>query len=205
MKNYQREPIVSKVEELDMNAHYNAGQYLQWRFEEMVELIKGKVFKMSPAPRSNHQRVELALASLFFNNLGDNSCEVFASPFDVYLTHENDFRKAENVVQPDVCIICDSSKIQEQGCVGAPDFIAEILSPSTRKKDLTLKRELYEEFYVPEFWAISVSERLIIRHLLNDGKYQQSVFTESATLTLKNFPDLEVEIADLFARIPKEE
>ena len=127
MKNYEQKTIITKVEELDMNARYNAGQYLQWRFEEMVELIKGKVFKMSPGPVSNHQRVQAALISTFYVSLKDENCEAFDAPFDVYLTHEKDLRKAENVVQPDVCIICDPSKIQERGCVGAPDLVVEIL------------------------------------------------------------------------------
>ena len=204
MKRYEQEPVISKVEELDLNARYTAGQYLQWHFEEMVELIKGKVFKMSPAPRSNHQRIQLALASLFFTKLQGEKCEVFDAPFDVYLTKEDDFRKAENVVQPDVCIICDPSKIHERGCVGAPDLIVEILSPSTRQKDLTLKRDLYEEFAVPEFWVVSVSERFLIRHLLREGKYQQQIFTEDASLCPMNFPNIKVELRQIFEKVPEE-
>lgn len=204
MKSYEQEPVINKVEELDMNARYTAGQYLQWHFDEMVELIKGKVFKMSPAPRSNHQRVQAALLHSFYGALQGQSCEAFDAPFDVYLTHKDDFRKAENVVQPDVCIICDPSKIHERGCMGAPDLIVEILSPSTRQKDLTLKRDLYEEFAVPEFWVVSVSERFLIRHLLNDGKYQQHLFTEADTLQPANFPIIRVALKQIFAKVPEE-
>ncbi len=157
----------SMVHEPDMNGTYTAKDYLQWQFEGMVELIKGKIFKMSPAPTSWHQSISMFLTGTLWQHLNDKSCKLFAAPFDVYLTHTpKNYKTTNNIVQPDLCVICDISKIKEFGCVGAPDFIIEILSKSTRKKDLTHKKDLYEEFGVQEYWIVSPQEELIIVNLL---------------------------------------
>lgn len=146
----------NQVQEPDLSGTYTAAEYLQWKLDEMVELIRGKVFKMTPAPSSNHQRIAVELIRIFANHFHNKKCEVFEAPFDVYLVAVGqDYKTAENIVEPDLCVICEPGKIRKFGCVGAPDFVIEILSPSTSKKDLKDKFELYEEFGVREYcWYI---------------------------------------------------
>lgn len=120
--------------------------------EEMVELIKGKVFKQATAPRVNHQRATLKIANQLFNFLENKSCEVFIAPFDVRLPVKS--RKNEDidtVVQPDICVVCDPTKIDELGCVGAPDLIVEVLSLGNNRKELKHRYDVYQEAGVQEY------------------------------------------------------
>ncbi len=196
----------SRVEEPDLSGSYTARDYLSWPVDELMELIRGKIFKMIPAPAPAHQRI--------FSNLylqmaaGQNQlkgCRIWQAPLDVYLVHPGeDWRDAVNIVEPDLFILCDPSKINERGCVGAPDLVVEILSPSTRKKDMTLKRELYQEYGVREYWMISVSERIVIRNLINDkGEYvTQTPAVEGEVIVPRDFPALKVDLEKLFADLP---
>src|SRR6185295_13771701 len=115
----------------------------------------GEVYDMTPAPSTKHQRIIGELYRMLGNFLEGKKCEVFVAPFDVRLSEHNasDF-EVFNVVQPDISIFCDEKKIDEKGAKGAPDFVVEILSPSTSKKDLSRKLLLYQKFKVKEYWII---------------------------------------------------
>lgn len=194
-----QEPLV--FHEPDLTGLYTAGDYLRWRFDGYVELIRGKIFKMSPAPNDYHQALNLALSSLFYTTLKKHPCTVREAPYDVYLVKEDeDLKRTKNVVQPDLVIICDKNKITRKGCVGAPDFVLEILSPATRKKDLTYKLELYEEYGVKEYWAVSINEKLFIVNRLDEhGKYSSAkIYTDGAIISPHDFPHLKVDISALF-------
>ncbi len=194
-----KEPLI--FEEPDLSGEYSAQDYLRWRFEGYVELIKGKIFRMSPSPADPHQALSAELSYLFHGYLKGHPCTFRNAPYDVYLIKEGqDFKKTKNIVQPDIAIICDKQKITYRGCVGSPDFVLEILSPSTRKKDLTLKMDLYEEYGVKEYWAVSITERLfIVNRLDTNGKYtSQKTYTEGATIAPLDFTKLEVDIAKVF-------
>ncbi len=194
-----KEPLI--FEEPDLSGEYTASDYLRWRFEGYVELIKGKIFKMSPAPADPHQALSGELSFLFYGYLKGHICSLRTAPYDVYLVKEGEgFKQTRNIVQPDMAIICDKQKITYRGCVGSPDFVLEILSPSTRKKDLTLKMDLYEEYGVKEYWVVSIPERLfIINRLDANGKYaNQKTYTEGAVIAPKDFPQLKVDITNLF-------
>jgi Uma2 family endonuclease len=162
--------IITDISQLDLNKRYTVSDYLTWQFDEMVELIKGKIFKMSPAPRSEHQAISSNIHFVLRTILKSKNCKVFHSPFDVYLrNNEND-----TVVQPDICIICDKSKITERGCIGSPDMIVEILSPATMKKDFDEKFHLYEENDVKEYWIVDPAYKQIWIYLLDEQqKYIQ--------------------------------
>ena len=112
------------------------------------ELIDGAAYAMSPAPKTNHQRLSFFIALEIGKYLEGRSCEAFSAPFDVRLADDT-------VVQPDLSVICDKSKIDEKGCSGAPDLVVEILSDSTAYKDETEKRLLYERVGVREYWIIN--------------------------------------------------
>lgn len=153
---------------------YTYADYLKFSFDEMVELIRGKIFKMTPAPSASHQRVSRELLVQIADFLKGKKCEVFTAPFDVILPVEGkSFEASDRVVQPDICVICYPSKIKEQGCFGAPDWIIEILSPHTAKKDLQDKFSLYEESGVREYWIVEPRNQTVEVFLLKEGRYDR--------------------------------
>lgn len=170
----EKEEKYIKVEEPDPSLTYTYADYLRWKFEERLELLRGKVFQMS-GPNTRHQVVSGRLSAWLFNYLENQKCRVFSAPFDVRLPAKNRRRDDEitTVVQPDICVICDESKLDERGCCGAPDLVVEILSPGNSKKEVRLKYELYEEAGVREYWIINPSEENIVVHILNvSGKFE---------------------------------
>lgn len=165
------------VKEPDIEyGRYTYADYLTWEMDEMVELIKGKVYKWAAAaPGMSHQNVSLRLASAFLIFLKGKSCKIFQAPFDVRLpvkSHKN--QDIDTVLQPDLCVVCDNSKLSESGCLGAPDLIVEILSPGNNKKDLRLKYEVYQESGVKEYWVIHPNEQTLLIYSLIEGKYHSS-------------------------------
>jgi Uma2 family endonuclease len=166
--------IITNIKQLDLKASYTYADYLMWQFKERVELIKGKIFKMSPAPSSFHQDIS---GNLFFelrNFINKGSCKLYAAPFDVRLINFKESTadyQITTVVQPDLCVICDRSKIDEKGCIGAPDLIIEILSPGNSKKEMDIKYDLYEENGVLEYWIVNPSEKTIAIFVLQNEKY----------------------------------
>jgi len=126
--------------------------YCSWPDDERWELIDGVAYDMSPAPTSRHQRISMIISTNISNWLKGKECEIFSAPFDVLLPAfplKNE-GEIDTIVQPDISVICDPSKIVERGCLGTPDLIVEILSPSTSKKDLNEKFQLYEKHGVKE-------------------------------------------------------
>ena len=165
-----------KIEEPDLSGTYSYSDYLTWQWTEMAELIHGKIFKMSPAPGSKHQKVGGNLFGLLWNHLRGKNCQVFMAPFDVRLpisSKQKSDKEIITVVQPDLCVVCDPAKIDERGCLGAPDWIIEILSPHTSSKDLREKFEVYEEAGVGEYWVVHPQEQTVLVYVLNaKGKYE---------------------------------
>ena len=154
---------------------YTYGDYLTWNDEERWEIINAVVYNMSPAPSWRHQDISVILLNKFYNFLFSKDCRVYSAPFDVILQENGEkAEESKNVVQPDIFVICDRSKLQKRGCVGAPDLIIEILSPATAKKDMKDKFDLYEKFGVKEYWIIHPEEEIIeIFKLGKDGKYSR--------------------------------
>ncbi len=197
-------PITS-ISQLDFNKIYTYADYLTWQFDEVVELIKGRLYKMTPAPLSEHQRVSGNVFFYLFSYFKNKPCQLFDAPFDVRLPAKG--AKDEdilNVFQPDICVICDESKVDRRGCLGAPDLIVEILSQSTAEKDLKIKYALYEEAGVQEYWIAIPQAKSIQHYHLQDGKYVLcGILTESDTITSKLFPDLSIALKDVFEGIDK--
>ena len=161
----------SKVEEPDSSITYTYADYLQWKFEERLELFRGKVFKLS-APNTKHQDISRNILVPIALFLKKKPCKVFAAPFDVRLPVKNKKKDDEitTVVQPDICVICDETKIDSRGCCGAPDLMVEILSPGNSKKEIRLKHELYEEAGVKEYWIVNPVEENIVVFILNEER-----------------------------------
>lgn len=192
-----------QLSDLDLSKTYSYADYLQWKFDERIELIKGRIFKMSPAPSSAHQRISRKILVALDIYLQKKPYEVFAAPFDVRLPRKS---KEENkdlisVVQPDICVICDRSKIDERGCLGAPDIVVEIISPGNNKTELQNKYEVYEESGVQEYWIVSPQDKTFMKYTLNqDGVYVASKLMPSeGEVTTPVLPGFVLNLEEVFA------
>jgi Uma2 family endonuclease len=167
---------ITSLSQLDLNGTYTYADYLTWKFDEMVELIKGKIFKMAPAPKDIHQSISKDILADLLYFLKPKKCQARFAPSDVRLfkTVNEPVNKIETVVQPDIYVVCDPSKLDEQGCNGAPDWIIEILSPSTLAHDYKTKYDLYEENGVLEYWIVNPKTKVIERFVLNNDKYEDA-------------------------------
>tara|TARA_R110002072_G_scaffold303043_2_gene492011 strand:+ start:190281 stop:190838 length:558 start_codon:yes stop_codon:yes gene_type:complete len=183
---------------------YSYADYLTWEIDEMVELIKGKVFRSATAaPRRKHQEIAGLLYSRFLVFLEGKNCKVFIAPFEVRLPNKS--RKNEDiftVVQPDVCVVCDRTKLDDAGCIGAPDLIVEVLSPGNNKKELRNKYEVYEESGVKEYWVIQPGQETLLIYTLTDGKYVPSrLFTHGDIVKSECIAGFEVDLEEFFEKI----
>jgi len=188
---------------LDPNKRYTYADYLTWTDNKMRELINGFIKLMSPAPSSKHQVINGVLSRKLGNIVEKNkgNCMVFSAPFDVRLPKngekEND--KIYTVVQPDICVVCDISKIDKRGCLGAPDLIVEIQSPATAKYDFTEKFPLYESSGVREYWIVFPYEEAIQAFLLQpDGKYDEGATYEEGDIPVGIFGGEKIAFDSIF-------
>lgn len=184
--------------------NYTYADYLTWTMDEVVEVIKGRVFKMN-APKRIHQDVSGILFNKIFNHLQGKKCKVYSAPFDVRLplnptTIESIKDEAiHTVVQPDICVICDLSKLDDAGCIGAPDLIIEILSKGNNKKELQNKYEVYEESGVKEYWIIQPEDQTLMVYTLVNNKFQPSrLLTSGDEISSIVIPGLAFNLEDLF-------
>lgn len=191
----------SLVEEPDPSLQYTYADYLKWKFEERLELFRGKILRLA-APNTSHQAIAGNLTACVIYALKSNPCRVFPAPFDVRLPVKNKRKDNEinTVVQPDLCVICDTSKIDERGCCGAPDLVVEILSPGNSKKEVRLKYDLYEEAGVKEYWLIYPEQEQLIVFTLNEKKQFEGlkIYTSGDTLQSTAVPGLSIQLTELF-------
>lgn len=190
-----------KFSDLDLNKTYTYADYLMWQFEERLELIKGHIFKMSPAPRRIHQKASAIVFNKLFNFLDGKQCDVYSAPFDVRLPRKSkDDKEIITVLQPDICVICDLNKLDDRGCIGAPDIVVEILSPGNNRKELQNKYEVYEESGVKEYWIIHPDEKTFMKYTLSDGGlYQPSrLLTFGDIVVTPVLPGFEMKLDDVF-------
>lgn len=155
---------------------YSYSDYLTWPIDEVVELIKGIRFKKAAAaPKRIHQRVSVKLVSKLYHFLEGQKCQVYDAPFDVrFPKGSKEDHKIHDVVQPDICVICDPEKLDDRGCIGAPDLIVEILSPGNSQTELKHKFKLYESHGVREYWIIHPENQDLLIYTLVVGKYVPS-------------------------------
>jgi Uma2 family endonuclease len=200
----EKDDLKDRVEEpASAYGHYTYADYLTWQMDEMVELIKGKIFKQAAAPRVNHQRLSLKISNELFNFLKGNKCEVFAAPFDVRLpVKSKKHEDIDTVVQPDICVVCDPDKLDELGCIGAPDLVVEILSPGNNKKELQNKYEVYEESGVKEYWVIHPNEcTLLIYTLVNEKYIASRLFTIGDIVKSNAVAGFELDLTEVFENL----
>ena len=189
---------------LDLNKRYTYADYLTWVDDVRRELINGFIQIMSPAPRSIHAEVSYNiswhLGAILKKNQG--KCKVYPAPFDVRFPKQDDTAndKIDTVVQPDICVVCDLSKIDENGCCGAPDMIVEVLSPSTGKKDMNEKFALYQQSGVKEYWIVYPKDKAINVFLLQEnGKYDDgTVYEFKGKVPVYVFGNCPIDMDDIF-------
>jgi len=182
---------------------YTYADYLTWNDDKRWEIIDGKVYDMTPAPKRIHQFISSELVKQIgvFIDKSNSPCQVYHAPFDVRFPEGiKDNNKIINVVQPDIVVICNPSILDDAGCHGAPDFIIEILSPHTAYKDFTLKMALYEKNGVKEYWIIDPSNQMITVYLLdNNNKFcSPIVYPGKGKLKVKSIENLEINLDPLF-------
>lgn len=162
------EKTVEGSSALKTKQKYTLEEWRSWSDDERWELIEGEAWSMSPAPNRMHQKFVLNLAKKIAVFLENKECEVYVAPIDVYLCEEGELE--DTVVQPDVLVVCDKTKLVDEGIRGAPDFVIEILSPSTASKDLEEKKALYQKHGVKEYWTVK-SDGSVFVWLLENNKY----------------------------------
>ena len=162
---------------LKRGGHYTLEDYRNWPAEERWELIYGIAYSMSPAPFLKHQRLLGSIFNQRGNQLNDKPFEPFIAPVDVYPFPDSKDEEINTVVQPDLMIVCDAAKCREVGIFGAPDWVLEVLSPSTAFKDQTEKKDLYQRCGVREYWTLNPENLDLIMHRLNGSTYNPPIGT----------------------------
>ncbi len=192
--------LITGFDQLDLTKEYTYADYLKWQFQEKVELIKGKILAMSPAPTRFHQDIAVKMTAKWYDFLNNHPCKVYTAPFDVRLPVASK-GKADTVVQPDLCVICDLSKLDDAGCDGTPELIVEILSKGNSKREMDIKFQLYQEAGVQEYWIIDPLRQMVLLYTLQDGKLVTGrPLLEDDTVTSSLFPEFSVSVADIFAQ-----
>lgn len=199
-------PKITNLYQLDLNGTYSYADYLTWQFDDALELIRGKIMLMGPAPTSKHQIIVTNLGGQLYDFFRKKPCKLFFAPFDVRLYDRRKSVRAHKdvftVVQPDLCVICDKNKIDERGCLGAPDWVIEILSAGNSKREMQIKYQLYLESGVQEYWLVYPYEKAVHQFIVNEAtdSYQlHAMYGEDDTAIPALFPDCRIDLGEVFA------
>lgn len=183
---------------------FTYADYLQWE-DGRWELVNGIVYDMSPAPSRMHQRVTGDLFARIHALLHDSPCEVYVAPFDVRLPDGETTADDEilTVVQPDIVVVCDEQKLDDRGCIGAPDLVVEVLSPSTALLDLKEKRDLYERHGVQEYWIVHPVDKVVMVYRMdNDGVYNKAeIFGSADIIESSSVAGIQFSLEEIFGKI----
>ncbi len=141
---------------------------------ERAELIDGKIYYMAP-PSWKHQRISGRLYQSIANYIDSNNgkCEVLAAPFAVFLNDDE-----INYVEPDISVICDISKLDDKGCHGAPDWVIEIVSPSSKPRDYMVKLFKYRTAGVREYWIVDPAKEMVMVYRFEKETMEEYSFEE---------------------------
>ncbi|KLU62811.1 hypothetical protein CEB3_c07720 [Peptococcaceae bacterium CEB3] len=184
--------------------NYSYADYLTWPEDERWEIIDGIAY-LQAAPSSTHQEILGGLFAQFHHYLSGKPCKVYPGPFCVRLTQDDvkineDIKK---VVEPDITIVCDISKIDERGCKGAPDIIVEIISPSSIKMDRFIKFNSYEKAGVREYWIVEPEGKIVNVFLLQDDQRygRPETYIEDDEIKVSILTDLRIDLKPVFQGI----
>ena len=154
---------------------------------ERAELIDGKIYYMS-TPNRLHQQISMSISTDINNYIRANkgNCEVYAAPFAVYLNKDN-----TNYVEPDITVICDPSKMDKKGCHGAPDWVIEIVSPSSATMDYFIKMMKYSDSGVREYWIVDPDRSKVFVYR---GKYEVTEYTFDDNIPVGIYENFSIKI-----------
>jgi Uma2 family endonuclease len=182
---------------------YTYADYVTWDDGVRYELIDGIPHVMSfteemmaPAPAWVHQGICAELLYQLKKFLKGKTCKVFSAPFDVRLFAD---KGDGTVVQPDITVVCDRSKLQGTGCAGAPDMVIEILSPSSFRQDRFVKFLKYQEAGVREYWIVDPEDQTVFAHVLHDGKYFTNAYGNTGAVPVHVLDGCTIDLAEVFA------
>ena len=176
---------------------YTYADYCSWDDDERWELIDGVPYAMA-APLIPHQRVLSRIHVQIGNFLHKKTCEVFFAPTDVRLNADT---RDDTVVQPDLLVVCDKSKIDIKGIIGAPDLIMEVLSPSSASHDTIRKFMLYLNAGVREYWIVDPVTGSVIVNTLGDGTYIAKAYDKTALVPVSVLEGCSVDLAEVFLEV----
>jgi len=201
--------MIYDISALDVNNVYTYADYLTWQFPERVELIDGHIFKMPRAASTLHQQISGAFLTAFVFYLKGKTSRVFHAPFDVRFPKQRDAHcddQIDTVVQPDLAI-CNQSKLDERGCLGAPELVVEILSPATVVNDVKHKFKLYARFGVEEYWLVHPEEAIVeVFRLSVYWHYElDRIYTREDVVKVGIFEDFSIDLRDVFEESISEE
>ncbi|MDR1859011.1 MAG: Uma2 family endonuclease [Treponema sp.] len=184
---------------LALDKYYTYADYKEWQLaeHERYEIIYGEAYAMS-APNTYHQSILMELAKQLAVYLTGKPCKVFPAPFDVRLFYAED-ESDDTVVQPDITVICDRKKIGAEGGRGAPDLVAEILSPSNTAIEMQRKFQLYQEAGVREYWVLDPEHKTLHVYDFKDAVIFPHTYRSTDTAKVGIFPDLEIDLGPVFA------
>ena len=182
------------------------GDYLRWPDDLRYELIDGDAFLMSPAPDLPHQDVTGEIYFQVRQALNGKPCRAFIAPLDVRLpSHDETDELITSVVQPDVLVVCDADKLDKRGVRGAPDWVVEVLSPSTASHDQIKKRDLYQRAGVREYWLVHPIDRMLTVYRLQSGEYRKpELYPLEGETQVGILPDILIRWDELVARLPSD-
>jgi Uma2 family endonuclease len=192
---------------IDRGEHFIYRHYRTWPDEERWELIEGQAWNMSPAPTRGHQGIQAWLISELRLFLKGKRCKAYDAPFDVLLPNGDEADdEVDTVVQPDIVVYCDTSKLTKRGARGAPDLVVEILSPSTSRKDQNEKFRLYEKHGVREYWVVDPgNESIWVWRLESEGGYDEGelrdLLRDDSPISSKVLEGFVVDPKELFAEL----
>ncbi|MCL2064500.1 MAG: Uma2 family endonuclease [Candidatus Cloacimonetes bacterium] len=176
---------------------YTYEDYLTWDDDVRYELIDGVPYALA-APSPIHQDICRELSLIIGNFLKGKSCKMYFAPIDIRLNADTD---DSDVFQPDIVVICDKTKFDKQSYNGTPDFIIEITSPSTNRRDRFVKYHKYLQAKVPEYWIIDPDNRTVSVFILENGRYMHSIFGGTEKLISSVLDGCEIDLAEVFASI----
>ena len=187
--------------------HYTYADYLQWPDDTRYELIDGEAFRMAPTPPIEHQEIAGEVYCQLANQLDGQPCRPYIAPVDVRLPRKDEADAAiDTVVQPDVLVVCDPHKIDRRGVRGAPDWVLEVLSPSTAAHDQIAKRRTYERAGVREYWLVHPSDRTLTVYALDNGQYgRPDIYELKDETPIGVLPGVAIAWDALIERLPKPE
>jgi len=180
--------------------YWTYADYKDWELAEgeRFELIDGTAYAMS-APTTYHQAMLMELSRQIANYLQGKPCKVFPAPFDVRLFYAED-ESDDTVVQPDISVVCDERKRGSEGCRGAPDFVAEILSPSNTAIEMERKFELYRHAGVREYWVLDGEQKILHAYCFEKGNIAFRSYSAADIVPVEIFSGLNIVLEQVFAQ-----